>query len=287
MFEVGNELTKRLIKTIEYYYVDLLGFDDMEQYRFIPIKIKDGYLYTLIAQDADKDFIANLINKTLPCNVKYIEVSNVDFAKTLDFVIKDKKHVILRKRKVYTDKPIVAIMIISLVVFMLLLVSIGVYFAYKGFFPFNSGKGKDIHYWLFDNYHIAFNISNYTYNDVPYYCKKEYNVQILEINKKNKKYQNDIRVLQNTINDLRQSKYNLTEHDNFKVQFLYDQAHIFNDYYYVEKANNELKVLQSKQKHNSMCDSLIQVYEKAINKINNELIPANNKKMLDYCVRLL
>ena len=55
-----------------------------------------------------------------------------------------------------------------LIITILILLFIGftLYFAYKGFFPFNSGKGKQFHYWVFDNYHLAFNIPNYNYNNI-------------------------------------------------------------------------------------------------------------------------
>ena len=176
-----------------------------------------------------------------------------------------------------------------LIITILILLFIGftLYFAYKGFFPFNSGKGKQFHYWVFDNYHLAFNIPNYNYNNIPYYCKISHNEQIMNITETNQKYQNDINEIQKTINKLRQSKYYLPDYDRFKVQSLYDRAHIFNDYYYVQQANNELKVLQSKQEHNSKCDALIKKFEDEIKYINEVLIPANNEKILDYCVKLL
>ena len=39
-------------------------------------------------------------------------------------------------------------------------------FAYRGFFQFNSAKGKQLHYWVFNNYHLALNIPNYNYNNI-------------------------------------------------------------------------------------------------------------------------
>ena len=83
--------------------------------------------------------------------------------------------------------------------FILIFISISLYFAYKGFFPFNSGKGKQFHYWVFDNYHLAFNIPNYNYNNIPYYCKISHNEQIMNITETNQKYQNDINEIQKTI----------------------------------------------------------------------------------------
>ena len=56
----------------------------------------------------------------------------------------------IKKRKTYIMKFIVLFII----------------FAYRGVFQFNSGKGKQFHYWVFNNYHLVLNIPNYNYNNI-------------------------------------------------------------------------------------------------------------------------
>ena len=49
-------------------------------------------------------------------------------------------------------------------------------FAYFGFFPFNISETRHIHYFIYDNIHLAFNISNNKYKGNNYYCSPSYKI---------------------------------------------------------------------------------------------------------------
>lgn len=56
------------------------------------------------------------------------------------------------------------------------LIVIAIIFAYLGFFPFNISETRYIHYFIYDNIHLAFNISNNKYKGNNYYCSPSYKI---------------------------------------------------------------------------------------------------------------
>ena len=71
------------------------------------------------------------------------------------------------------------------------------------------------------------------------------------------------------------------------MKSLYDQAHILRDNYYINKANNELKVINSNYQYNNKINVIIEKLNDEIKYINNVEIPNNNKEMLKYCKKLI
>ena len=85
-------------------------------------------------------------------------------------------------------------------IFFIVIAVIVIVFAYYGFFPFNTRKYENIHYMVYDNLHLAFNIPNTPNGD--YYCplkiKQEQIYKTYEINRlQNEK--NEINIALNEI----------------------------------------------------------------------------------------
>lgn len=164
------------------------------------------------------------------------------------------------------------------------------FWCYKGYYPFNRGKGKFLHFWLYDNYHIAFNHSNIEINSQRYWCKTQYIDEVQRIYSPNfEAYDEQLKQLQKNINALRNSQYSQFElnRDNSDIQYLYDTAHILKDNYYYYKAEQKKYNLQLKYEHNERTQNYIKDIEKLIEKINQKQEKDLKNIIYIYCVKVL
>ncbi len=165
--------------------------------------------------------------------------------------------------------------------------SIIIYFAYHGFFPFNTTIGKNIHYWIYDNYHIAFNISNLEYKNTKYYCLQSKADTIRSYFEQTNQLYAKITEIQRLINNAKQQKYPISDLDYRLVENKYDYAHSFGDDYYLNKANTAKKILQSKVDFNNTIDKYIKQLEQEGKNINVKIEILDKKMISECCIKLL
>lgn len=80
-----NELQNRLKNSINKQILNQVDKTLMEQYKFVPISVKDKYLFVAINSLSDKDTVNEKIKQTLDYPIKFIQVPDKD----LDELIAD------------------------------------------------------------------------------------------------------------------------------------------------------------------------------------------------------
>lgn len=168
----------------------------------------------------------------------------------------------------------------------LIIISLIIFFCYNGYYPFNKGEAKKLHYFLYDGYHIAFNISNITFENRQYYCKRSKIEKIHEYVQKEEQLIKNLKNVQNKIYKANLNKYNITDIDYALMQQEYDNAHIFKDIYYYNKAENLKKNLNAKIDYNKKLEIYIKELEDIEENLNAQ-INENEQNMLKECCVLL
>ena len=73
-----NELLNRLKNSIDKEILNHVDFTLMEQNEFVPISVKDKFLFVAIDTVSDKDSINLLLREYFPYQIKFIQVPNAD-----------------------------------------------------------------------------------------------------------------------------------------------------------------------------------------------------------------
>ena len=73
-----NELLNRLKNSIDKEILNHIDFSLMEQNEFVPISVKDKFLFVAIDSVSNKDSINNLLKEHFPYQIKFIQVPNAD-----------------------------------------------------------------------------------------------------------------------------------------------------------------------------------------------------------------
>ncbi len=81
-----NELIQRIINAIDMQCIYAIGTENMLQYKFIPISVKDNYLFVCINSYSDKETINLKIKNYLPYQVKFIQIPDKDFENILEYI---------------------------------------------------------------------------------------------------------------------------------------------------------------------------------------------------------
>ncbi len=163
-------------------------------------------------------------------------------------------------------------------------------FAYKGFYPFNTGIGLQLHFYIYDDYNISFNHYNMYYDNQKYWCRESSKeIRYTKYLPMWKNYNNKVDEIDKLIIKLKNNQYSQYElkGDLLNIQFSYDQANLLGINYYYEKAQHLQENLKSKYKHNQKSEEIIENLENLKENIKHTK-DIEVQKMLDlYCVKIL
>ena len=81
-----NEVLKRLKSSINKEILDKLDITQMEQYKFVPLCVKDNFLFVAIEPASDREVINTKLHETFPNQIKYIPVSEDDLKELMSFL---------------------------------------------------------------------------------------------------------------------------------------------------------------------------------------------------------
>lgn len=81
-----NEVLKRLKSSINKEILDKLDITQMEQYNFVPLCVKDNFLFVAIEPASDREVINTKLHETFPNQIKYIPVSEDDLKELMSFL---------------------------------------------------------------------------------------------------------------------------------------------------------------------------------------------------------
>lgn len=294
--DLQNEIVDRLIAAIDPEYIRLIGIEAIDKYNFIPLNTKNNCLFIGINTETDKEFITNYLRKYIQTGIEYVTIPNDIFSEVITYIInnkdkfenkgidkkdsndKDSTFGNLANNNIQFRKVLINVLQVCLIIFL----------AYKGYFPFNTGDNalRQVHYWVYDDLHLAFNVPNYHYKNKSYYCKSEYSDKILELKENINSYDFKINKIQTEIINHKNSKYNITDYDYQKIQSLYDSAHILNDRYYVNKAEREQKILKLKSDQNKLIDQIVEYNNQRIKHMKFLKDIEIEKMLRNYCVKL-
>ncbi len=73
-----NELLNRLKNSVNKEILNHIDFTLMEQNKFVPISVKDKFLFVAVNSSSDKDTVNRILKEYFPYQVKFIQVPNVD-----------------------------------------------------------------------------------------------------------------------------------------------------------------------------------------------------------------
>ncbi len=79
-----NELQNRLKNSINKQILNQVDKSLMEQHRFVPISVKDGYLFVAINSTSDKDTISEKLRVTFQYQIKFIQVPDKDLDELIE-----------------------------------------------------------------------------------------------------------------------------------------------------------------------------------------------------------
>ncbi len=83
-----NELLNRLKNSVDIKILNKVETTLMEQYKFVPISVKDDYLFVVINSNSDKEVINLKLKEYYPQQVKFIQVPDQDLVDLIT-VVKD------------------------------------------------------------------------------------------------------------------------------------------------------------------------------------------------------
>ena len=73
-----NELLNRLKNSVNLQILNKVNNALLEQYKFVPISVKDNFLFVAINSSSDKDVINLKLKEFFPQQVKFIQVPDQD-----------------------------------------------------------------------------------------------------------------------------------------------------------------------------------------------------------------
>ena len=73
-----NELLNRLKNSVNLQILNKVNSTLLEQYKFVPISVKDNFLFVAINSSSDKDVINLKLKEIFPQLVKFIQVPDQD-----------------------------------------------------------------------------------------------------------------------------------------------------------------------------------------------------------------
>ena len=73
-----NELLSRLKNSVNKQILNKVDKALLEQYKFVPISVKDKYLFVAVGLNSDKDTINEKLRQSFPYQVKFIAVESAD-----------------------------------------------------------------------------------------------------------------------------------------------------------------------------------------------------------------
>ena len=73
-----NELLNRIKNSVNFQILNKVETTLLEQYKFVPISVKDNYLFVVINSTSDKDVINLKLKEYFPQQVKFIQVPDQD-----------------------------------------------------------------------------------------------------------------------------------------------------------------------------------------------------------------
>ncbi|MEE3350433.1 MAG: type II/IV secretion system protein [Candidatus Gastranaerophilaceae bacterium] len=79
-----NELQNRLKNSINKQILNQVDKSLMEQHKFVPISVKDGFLFVAINSASDKDTISEKLRVTFQYQIKFIQVPDKDLDELID-----------------------------------------------------------------------------------------------------------------------------------------------------------------------------------------------------------
>ena len=89
-----NEILSRLKNSINKEVLNHIDKSLMEQYNFVPISVKDKYLFVAVNSKSDKSKINTLLKEYFPYQVKFIQIGDKDLIELISYL----------STKVTTDK---------------------------------------------------------------------------------------------------------------------------------------------------------------------------------------
>ena len=78
-----NELLSRLKNSVNKQILNKVDRALLEQYKFVPISVKDKYLFVAVGLNSDKDTINEKLRQSFPYQVKFIAVESADIDKLI------------------------------------------------------------------------------------------------------------------------------------------------------------------------------------------------------------
>ena len=81
-----NELLNKLKNSINRQILNKLDITQMEQYKFVPLCVKDNFLFVAIGPASDREVINTKLHETFPNQIKYIPVSESDLNDLMSFL---------------------------------------------------------------------------------------------------------------------------------------------------------------------------------------------------------
>ncbi len=73
-----NELLNRLKNSVNKEILNHIDYTLMEQNKFVPISVKDKFLFVAVNSASDKDTVNKILKEYFPYQIKFIQVPNVD-----------------------------------------------------------------------------------------------------------------------------------------------------------------------------------------------------------------
>ena len=161
------------------------------------------------------------------------------------------------------------------------------FFAYKGFYPFNTSEGKTFHYFIYDEINIAFNNSNYEFDNKQYWCYERSEAQRhFQYDKKILAYDETINKIQNVINNAYTNKY------NNQNQIKYDIVNIETTYKYIniygnEQLKRQQEIIDRKIKYNQKLEESIKELEDLKKDVQSKKDEEIRQMLNRYCIEVL
>ena len=103
-----NELQNRLKNSINKQILNQVDKSLMEQHRFVPISVKDGFLFVAINSTSDKDTISEKLRATLQYQIKFIQVPDKDLDELIESLMPKSEEPVQPTGETLTDMPTTA-----------------------------------------------------------------------------------------------------------------------------------------------------------------------------------
>ncbi len=87
-----NEILNRLKNSVNLQLLNKVENTLMEQYHFVPISVKDNFLFVAINTSSDKDLINSKLKNIFPQQIKFIQVPDQDLSDLIASLKEEKEH---------------------------------------------------------------------------------------------------------------------------------------------------------------------------------------------------